>query len=136
MSIWLTKSEPGTYSYADLVRDGRTRWDGIRNPFARAHLREMKAGDEVLYYHTGKDKAVVGVARVASAAYPDPADAEWLCVDLEPVRALERPVTLTEIKADAKLRAMVLAKNPRLSVQPVKPAERDRIYALAKKKAK
>jgi len=136
MSIWLTKSEPAVYSFADLQRDGRTRWDGIRNPFARAHLQKVQPGDEVLYYHTGKDKAVVGIAKVASAPYPDPADAAWLCFDLEPVRPLPRAVTLTEVKKDGKLKSMVLAKNPRLSVQPVKESERDRILALAAKPAK
>ena len=136
MSIWLTKSEPTVYSFADLVRDGKTRWDGIRNPFARAHLQKVQPGDEVLYYHTGKDKAVVGIARVASAPYPDPADAAWLCFDLEPDRPLARPVTLAEVKKDAKLKKMVLAKNPRLSVQPVTPAERDRVLALAAQKPK
>ena len=134
MSIWLTKSEPGTYSFADLQRDGKTRWDGIKSPFARMHLSQIRPGDEVLYYHTGKDKAVVGIARAASAAYPDPADEAFLCFDLEPVRPLARPVTLAEVKKDAKLKTMVLAKNPRLSVQPVTAAQRDRILALAEKK--
>jgi predicted RNA-binding protein with PUA-like domain len=136
VSIWLTKSEPTVYAFADLQRDGRTRWDGIRNPFARDNLRKMKAGDEVLYYHTGKEKAVVGLARVAREAYPEETDPEWLCVDLEPVRPLPRAVTLAEIKADKKLAKMTLTKNPRLSVQPVQPAERDRVLDLAAKKPK
>ena len=135
MATWLTKSEPGTYSFADLQREGRTRWDGIRNPFARAHLRQMKRGDEILYYHTGAEKAVVGIARVASDPYPEPADEVWSCVDLEPVEALPRPVSLVEVKGDALLREMMLAKSPRLSVQPVTPEQRERVVALASQPA-
>jgi predicted RNA-binding protein with PUA-like domain len=124
-AYWLVKSEPDVYAYRDLERDGKTRWDGVRNFQARGHLRAMKKGDLVLYYHTGDEKAVVGIARVSREAYPDPTapGEDFSCVDLEPVRALGRPVPLAEIKKAPVLKDMILLKQARLSVQPVTKAE-------------
>ena len=104
MAYWLMKSEPASYGWDDLVRDGGTEWDGVRNNAARLHLRAMKEGDEAFLYHSMSDKAVVGVMRVARGPAPDPKDAAWVSVRVEPVRALERPVTLAEIKARAEPR--------------------------------
>jgi predicted RNA-binding protein with PUA-like domain len=132
---WLVKSEPSTYSWERFVKEGGTRWDGVRNPAARSHLAAMERGDPVLFYHSGGDKAVVGVARVAREAYPDPADARWLAVDLEPVKPLPRPVTLAEIKAEKAFAGMPLVRQPRLSVQPVTRAQHDAILALARRGA-
>ena len=122
MAYWLMKSEPGTYSWADLVRDGRTDWDGVRNPAARLHLRAMKAGDEAFFYHSGDERAVVGIMRVAGEAEPDGPDGAWAKVPVEPVRGLA-PVTLKAIKAEPALAAMELIRQSRLSVSPVRDAE-------------
>jgi predicted RNA-binding protein with PUA-like domain len=130
---WLVKTEPGTYAWADLVRERRAVWDGVRNPAARKNLAGMRKGDSVLVYHTGDEKAVVGVARVAGEAYPDPKDARWLAVDLEPVRALAAPVTLARIKAEPSLREIALVRQARLSVMPLPEAAAARILALAGK---
>jgi predicted RNA-binding protein with PUA-like domain len=118
---WLVKSEPGAYSWDRLVLERRARWDGVRNALARNHLAAMSRGDLVLFYHSGEGKQIVGVARVARTAYPDPTadDAKWLAVDLVPVKPLARAVTLAEIKADPALRAMPLVRQTRLSVMPV-----------------
>ena len=134
MATWLAKTEPSTYSWAELVKQKRTRWDGVRNAQARNNLSAMKKGDEVLIYHSGDEKAVVGIASVAKTAYQDPTteDPRWVCVDLVPVRALEKPVTLSEIKAQSALSQMVLVKHTRLSVMPVSAAESRAILALAK----
>lgn len=131
---WLVKSEPSTYAWERLVAEGRTRWDGVRNPAARQHLGAMKPGDLVLFYHSGEGKAVVGIARVAKEAYPDPtsADGKWLAVDVEPVKPLARPVTLAEIKAERSLAQLALVRQPRLSVMPVPKDAYERILALAK----
>jgi len=136
MAYFLVKREPGTYSWGDLVRDGRTVWDGIRSFEARNNLRSMKQGDRVLFYHSGKDKAVVGTARVVRQAYPDPkaAGEDWSAVDLAPEKALARPVTLATIKADAKLSGFALVKRSRLSVVQVTKAEFERVLSLAGKK--
>ena len=121
MARWLVKTEPSTYSYADLVREGRTAWTGVKNAAAQIHLRAMRVGDEVLVYHTGEVKAVVGRARVARASYPDPsaAKASLVAVDLVPVAPLERAVTLTEIKAEPRCAGWDLVRQSRLSVMPV-----------------
>ncbi|MEB2343787.1 MAG: EVE domain-containing protein [Deltaproteobacteria bacterium] len=134
-AYWLVKSEPSTYAWQDLLDEGRTVWDGVRNPSARQHLGAMGARDLVLFYHSGAGKEVVGIARVARTAYPDPADGAWLAVDLEPVAPLVRPVTLAAIKADAGFRGFALVRMPRLSVLPVSPAHFERILALAGTKA-
>ena len=131
-SAWLVKSEPGTYAWGDLVREGRTDWTGVRNYAARLHLRAMRVGDPVLYYHSGEDRCIVGLARVTRAAFPDPtADGEgWVAVTLAPVRPLPQPVTLAQIKADPALKAMELVRQGRLSVQPVRPAEFARVQKV------
>ena len=133
MAYWLMKSEPASYSWDDLVRDGATEWDGVRNNAARLHLKAMKAGDEAFLYHSMSDKAVVGVVRVVRAAAPDPKDAEWVSVRVEPVEALERPVTLAEIKAEPKLAKMELIRQSRLSVAPVRPEEWRTVLAMAQR---
>ncbi len=129
---WLIKSEPDKYPFATLVRDGKTRWDGVRNFAARNNLRAMTAGDLCLYYHSNEGKAVVGVARVAREAYQDPTtEADFSAVDVEAVRALARPVTLEEIKKHRALQNMVMLRLPRLSVAPVSKEEFDLILGLA-----
>lgn len=132
MRHWLIKSEPGTYSWDDLVRDGKTRWDGVRNFQARNHIRAMRPGDLALFYHSGDERSIAGVARVLSAPHPDPtaADGDWSAVDVEPAYALRDPVTLARIKQERSLRGMVLLKQSRLSVQPVEPDEFAAIVAL------
>jgi predicted RNA-binding protein with PUA-like domain len=130
---WLVKSEPSAYSWADLVRERRTSWTGVRNFTARNHLRAMKEGDEVLFYHSVTDKAVVGIARVARTAYADETadEGEWSAVDLVPVKALQRPVTLEEIKKNARLKEMALLRLSRLSVQPVSAPEFEEIVRMS-----
>jgi predicted RNA-binding protein with PUA-like domain len=132
MNGWLVKQEPEDYSWADLVKDRQTAWTGVRNFQARNNLRAMKEGDPVLFYHSGSGKEIVGVARVARAAYPDPtaSDGDWNCVDLAPVKALKRPLPLGEIKADPVLKEMALVKQSRLSVMPVTPEQFARILKL------
>ena len=136
-AFWLVKTEPSTYSWDDLVRDGRTRWDGVRNAQARIHLAAMKKGDLALVYHSGDDKAVVGIARITGAAYPDPSaeDPRWLAVDLEPLRPLAEPVSLATVKQDARLTEMALVRQSRLSVMPASAAEFERILAHGNTKA-
>jgi predicted RNA-binding protein with PUA-like domain len=133
---WLAKSEPATYAWEQLVRDGATRWDGVRNHQARNHLAAMQKGDLVLFYHSGESRSVVGVMRVARSAYPDPTadDARWVAVDVEPVKPLAQPVTLAAIKADPALRDLALVRQSRLSVMPVEKTQFERILALAKTK--
>ena len=130
MAHWLMKSEPASYGWDDLARDGSTEWDGVRNNAARLHLRAMKAGDEAFLYHSMSDKAVVGVMRVTRGPAPDPKDADWVSVEVEPVRRLERPVTLAAIKAEPKLAKMELIRQSRLSVAPVRDAEWDVILNM------
>lgn len=129
---WLMKSEPEAYGWDDLVRDGSTEWDGVRNNAARLHLRAMKAGDEALLYHSMSDKAVVGIMRITRAGQPDPKDPNWVSVRVEPVRKLDRPVTLAEIKAEPSLAEMELIRQSRLSVAPVRDDEWDKVLELAK----
>ena len=131
MAYWLMKSEPGSYSWADLMRDGGTEWDGVRNPAARLHLKAMRAGDEALFYHSGADKAAVGVMRVAREAAPDPKDGDWVSVRVEPVRALAEPVTLKAMKAEPRLAALEMLRQSRLSVSPVRADEWTAILELA-----
>jgi predicted RNA-binding protein with PUA-like domain len=132
MAYWLMKSEPDSYSWPDLVRDGGTEWDGVRNNAARLHLRGMKIGDEAFFYHSMSDKAVVGIMRIVREAISDPNDSNWVSVRVEPVDALPRPVTLAEIKAEPALAKMELIRQSRLSVAPVRPEEWRRILALAR----
>ena len=126
------KSEPESYSWSNLVRDSATEWDGVRNNAARLHLKAMQAGDEAFFYHSMSDKAVVGIMRVTRGAQPDPKVPDWVTVRVEPVRALERPVTLAEIKAEPKLATMELIRQSRLSVAPVRDEEWKLILELAK----
>lgn len=131
---YLVKTEPSTYAFEDLVREKRTSWDGVRNYEARNTLRAMKRGDEVLVYHSGKVRAVVGLAKVVRSAYQDPTTTDdFSAVDLAPVRPLARPVSLAEIKANKKLAALKLVTHSRLSVMPTTKAEFDEIVRLSLK---
>lgn len=123
-NYWLLKTEPSTYAYADLVRDKKGTWDGVANPVALKHLRGVAVGDECFIYHTGDEKRIVGIAKVTKAAYPDPKldDPKMVVIDLAPVKAVARPVTLAEIKADSRFADWELTRVPRLSVMPVSPA--------------
>ena len=125
MAHWLVKSEPNAYSFDDLVRDGGTVWDGVRNNAAALHLKAMKAGEQVLFYHSQEGKAVVGIAKVVKEAFPDASDptGRFVAVELAPVRPLPKPVTLAEMKAMPELSAMEMLRQGRLSVSPVRPAE-------------
>jgi predicted RNA-binding protein with PUA-like domain len=131
MNYWLMKTEPGTFSWDDLIRDKKAGWDGVRNFQARTHLKGMKKGDEAFFYHTGDEKAVIGVARITKEHYPDPTDNEWVAVEIAPVKKLKKPVTLSQIKGDKRLSNMVLVKASRLSVQPVKQEEFELIVSLS-----
>lgn len=132
-SFWLVKSEPNTYAFADLQRDGRTVWDGVRNHTAALHLKAMKLGDQVLFYHSQVGLEVVGIAVVTREAFLDPSDTagRFVAVELEPVRALSRPVSLAEMKAAPALAEMAMLRLSRLSVSPVRPAEWTEILAMA-----
>ncbi len=131
---WLFKEEPAHYSYDDLARDGKTSWTGVRNPVAQKHLRSVKKGDRIFFYHTGNEKSVVGITRAAGNAYADPADKEGklFAVDVEPVKKLKAPVTLAAIKADKRFASFVLTKVPRLSVMPVSADEWDAIIEMSR----
>ncbi|MGB2714671.1 MAG: EVE domain-containing protein [Vicinamibacterales bacterium] len=132
---WLMKEEPSNYSYDDLARDGRTAWTGVRNPLAQKHLRSIRRGDRIFFYHTGNEKAVVGIARAAGDAYPDPADktGKLYAVDVEPVKKLPGPVTLASIKAEKAFASFPLVRMARLSVMPVSDDEWKRIEGMAGK---
>jgi predicted RNA-binding protein with PUA-like domain len=130
MAHWLMKSEPGSYGWDDLVRDGRTEWDGVRNAAARLHLRAMKAGDEAFFYHSGDERSVVGIIRIVREGQPDPKDPDWVSVAVEPVRPLG-PVALKAIKADSRLAKMELIRQSRLSVAPVREEEWAAVLDLA-----
>jgi predicted RNA-binding protein with PUA-like domain len=130
---WLFKEEPANYSFDALMKDKHTVWSGVRNPLAQKHLRAVKKGDAVFYYHTGNEKSVVGIARAMGDAYPDPKDTSGKAhvVDVAPVKKLARPVTLAEIKADPAFKDFALVRISRLSVMPVSAAEWRRIETLA-----
>jgi len=130
---WLMKSEPESYGWADLVHDGGTEWDGVRNNAARLHLKAMRVGDEAFLYHSMSDKAVVGIMRVTRGPAPAPKDSNWISVRVEPVEVLPRPVTLAEIKAEPRLAKMELIRQSRLSVAPVRDAEWALILRMAGK---
>ena len=130
MAYWLMKSEPESYGWSDLVRDGATEWDGVRNNAARLHLKAMQPGDEAFFYHSMSDKAVVGIMRVTRAAQPDAKDADWVSVRVEPVRPIG-PVTLKAIKAEPALAAMELIRQSRLSVAPVRDDEWRKLLEMA-----
>ena len=136
MNHWLVKSEPESYAWAQLVKDGSTAWTGVRNFTARNNLRAMKRGDLVFFYHSVTGKQVVGIARVVREAYPDPTagEGDWSCVDLAPVKPVARPVSLETIKADKILRDMPLVRLSRLSVSPVTEPQFKHLLALTETK--
>jgi predicted RNA-binding protein with PUA-like domain len=134
MAQWLVKEEPEHYSYDQLVKERKTVWASVKNPLAQKHLRAIKRGDRVFYYHTGKEKAIVAIATAASDAYPDPNDAskKTFVVDVAPVKKLTRPVTLAEIKADRAFATFPLVRMSRLSVMPVTDEEWERIEKMGR----
>jgi predicted RNA-binding protein with PUA-like domain len=132
MAYWLIKSEPGSYGWEQLVRNGGTEWDGVRNAAARLHLSTMGAGDEALLYHSGAQKAAVGIVRVARTAEADAKDPAWVSVRVEPIRPLARPVTLAAMKSDPRLAALAMIRQSRLSVSPVRDQEWAAILDLAR----
>ena len=131
-NFWLVKSEPSSYSWSDFKRDGGTSWTGVRNYAARNNLRKMRKGDEVLFYHSGEEKAIVGIARVKRTAYADKTatEGDWSTVDLVPIKSLPRPVTLGEIKQAPRLKKIQLVRQSRLSVMPLSGPEFDRILKM------
>ncbi len=133
MNYWLVKSEPSVYSWEQFVKDGKTTWDGVRNFTARNNLKSMKKGDRVFYYHSNEGLAIVGIAEVVKEAYPDPTAKEgsWLVVDLKPVKALKRPVSLAEMKAEPSLKNMDLVRLSRLSVGTVSEKEFQKVLSMA-----
>ena len=134
MARWLVKEEPEHYGYGQLERDRKTVWAGVRNPLAQKHLRGIRTGDPIFYYHTGKQKAVVGIARAMGDAYPDPSDASGKLhvVDVAPTKRLPNPVTLAAIKADRAFASFPLVRMSRLSVMPVTDAEWKRIEEMSR----
>ena len=132
-SFWLVKQEPSSYSWSDFVADGETSWTGVRNFAARNNLRKVQKGDEVFFYHSGDEKAVVGIAKVTRTAYADPTakEGDWSTVDIAAVKALRRPVTLREIKGNPQLKRIPLVRQPRLSVMPLSEAEFREIAKMA-----
>ena len=132
-NFWLVKQEPSSYSWSDLVAEGETSWTGVRNFTARNNLRKMRKTDEVLFYHSGEEKAVVGIAKVMRTAYPDPTakEGDWSTVDLAAVKPLARPVTLREIKGNLRLRGIPLIRQSRLSVMPLAEPEFREIVNMA-----
>jgi predicted RNA-binding protein with PUA-like domain len=134
MNYWLVKTEPGAYSWDDFVKLGRDHWDGVRNYQARNNLKLMKEGDEVLFYHSVNAKEIVGIAKVVREFYQDPTtdDDRWVVVDMEPLKKLENPVTLAQIKADERLKDIALIRNSRLSVMPVDKTHFDIILSKSR----
>jgi predicted RNA-binding protein with PUA-like domain len=132
---WLFKEEPSSYRYSDLVKDGHTVWAGVKNPLAQKHLRSVEKGDRIFYYHTGDERAIVGIAKAITDAYPDPQDrsGKMSVVDIAPQRAMERPVTLADIKARKSFASFPLTRLPRLSVMPVTDKEWEEIEKMAQK---
>ncbi len=128
---WLVKQEPSTYSFDDFVKEKKTDWTGVRNYQARNFLRDMKKGDDVLFYHSGDEKAVVGHSTVSKAAFPDPTDDAWIAVELKAGKKLNNPVSLAQIKADPKLADILLVRNGRISVLPLTEAEYNRILKMS-----
>ena len=135
MAYWILRSEPETYGWADLVRDCGTEWDGVRNYTARNFLKAMQPGDQALFYHSGKEKAAVGVMQITRAWKPDGADGQWASVRVEPREALARPVTLAAIKAEPKLKQLEMLRQSRLSVTPVRDEEWDVLLAMGRSTA-
>ena len=133
MNYWLVKTEPGTYSWDDLARDKKTTWDGVRNFQARNNLKAMKKGDIAFVYHSGEEKAIVGIAEISKEGFPDPKDNAWIAVEISYKKKIKNPVTLAQIKADKRLTNMALVRTSRLSVQPVKKEEFDCAIELSEK---
>jgi len=133
MNYWLMKTEPGTFSWDDLVRDKKAVWDGVRNFQARNNLKAMKKGDRAFIYHSMDDKAVIGIAEISREHFPDPTDNDWAAVEIKPVKKLTNPVNLTIIKQEKRLTNMVLVNNSRLSVQPVRKEEFDIVMTMSQK---
>src|SRR5882762_9961877 len=135
-NCWMVKQEPEVYSWSDFVNDGKTDWTGVRNYQARNNLREMNTGDRVLFYHSGKDKAVVGIAEVVKGAYPDPTahDPQWVTVDLKPIKPFDSPVQLAAIRYDKRLSQLPLIRQSQLSVMPLTKDEFEAIVAMGKGK--
>jgi len=133
MAYWLVKSEPSTYSYENLEKDKQTTWDGVRNYAARGHLKSMKKGEEVLFYHSNEGLEIVGIAKVAKAFYQDPTtdDDAWVVVDLKPFKRLKKPVGLADVKKEKRLANMALVRLGRLSVQPVTEEEWEIVMKMA-----
>jgi predicted RNA-binding protein with PUA-like domain len=133
MAYWLVKSEPAVYGWDQFVKEGQTCWSGVRNYAARLHLRGMKKGDQVFYYHSNEGLQIVGIAKVVKEAYQDPTTEEeaWVAVDLKPVKKLKKPVTIQQIKEDKRLKNMALLRISRLSVQPVTEEEWETVLQLA-----
>jgi predicted RNA-binding protein with PUA-like domain len=132
MAYWLMKSEPSAYSWNDLVRDGKTMWDGVRNNAARLHLRAMEPGDEAFFYHSMEERAVVGIMTITGTAQPDGEDGSWAKVPVAPVRPLAKAVTLAQIKAEPRLARMELIRQSRLSVAPVRDEEWNLILEMGR----
>ncbi|NBX51724.1 EVE domain-containing protein [bacterium] len=132
MSYWLLKSDPETYSFQDLLKDGKTVWDGIRNAQARIYLKQMRPGDVAFMYHSQTDKEIVGTVRIVSTPYPDTKDAEWIAIDIVPLDVFSHPISLEQIKRDDVLKEMLLVKQSRLSTMPVTSAQAKRIEKLAR----
>jgi predicted RNA-binding protein with PUA-like domain len=133
MNYWLLKTEPGTFSWDDLVRDKKAVWDGVRNFQARNNLKAMKKGDFAFIYHSMDDKAVIGIAEITREHFPDPQDKDWVAIEIKPVKKLNNTVNLGTIKQEKQLAGMVLVNNSRLSVQPVKKEEFDLVIGMSKK---
>ena len=131
MNYWLMKTEPGTYSWADLVRDKKTTWDGVRNFQARNNIKAMKKGDLVFIYHSGDDKSIMGLAEITKEFFPDPKDNAWAAVEIGHKKKLKTSVPLSMVKGDPHLVSMALVRSARLSVQPVRKEEFDRILELS-----
>ena len=134
MNYWLIKSEPGVYSWADLEKDKKSTWDGVRNYQARNNLKAMKKDDLAFLYHSNEDKAIIGIAKIVKENYPDPSDNNWVIVDIAPERKLKSSVSLAQIKADNRLNDMALVRSTRLSVQPVKKEEFEIVVKLSEGK--
>jgi len=132
MNYWLAKSEPSAYSWEELLKDKKTAWTGVRNYAARIHLKAMKKGDHVFFYHSNEGLCIVGIAKVVKESYPDPTDTEWAAVDIAPVETFKKPVTLAQMKAEKKLAGMALIRIGRLSVSPVSKAEYDIIIKMSR----
>jgi predicted RNA-binding protein with PUA-like domain len=132
MALWILKTEPSAYSFDRLAREGTARWDGVTNPVALKNIRAMQRGDELMIYHTGDEKAVVGLAAVASAPYPDPKDAKLTVVDIRAGKVLPRPVTLGEIRKEPVLKDLALVRMPRLSVVPATAAQWKKLLQMSR----